>query len=75
LAGIVLQGVLMFGMIELDNFILQPAMESGFDPEEISLSLTNFGDNIYFLGLLVLIFVFLRNRKDIRRWFPSRKKG
>jgi hypothetical protein len=75
LAGIVLQGVLMFGMIELDNFILQPAMESGFDPEEISLSFTNFGDNIYFLGLLVLIFVFLRNRKDIRRWFPSRKKG
>jgi hypothetical protein len=28
---------------------------------------------IYFVGLLALIFVFFRNRRDIQRWFPARK--
>jgi len=28
---------------------------------------------IYFVGIFIMIFVFFRNRHDIKRWFPARK--
>ena len=28
---------------------------------------------IYFIGIIVMIVVFFRNRRDIQRWFPARK--
>jgi hypothetical protein len=28
---------------------------------------------IYFIGIFILAFVFIRNRRDIQRWFPARK--
>ncbi|HEU0292526.1 MAG TPA: toll/interleukin-1 receptor domain-containing protein [Anaerolineales bacterium] len=30
---------------------------------------------IYFVGIIVMIVVFFRNRRDIQRWFPARKQS
>lgn len=73
LAGLAVQGALLFSYNWLDSVILEPAAEAGFDLDEIGLSFANFGDWIFFVGIFALLFVFFRNRQDARRWFPSRR--
>jgi hypothetical protein len=73
LAGIVALGLLMYAQIEFDAYILEPAFEAGFSEDEIALSFTLFGNEIYFIGLAALLFTYFRNRLDIRRWFPAKK--
>ncbi len=71
LAGLGVQGLLMFSYNWLDSIILEPAAEAGFDLDEIGLSFANFGDWIFFVGLFALIFIYFRNVQDTRRWFPA----
>lgn len=72
LVGLAVQGTLMLSYNWLDSIILEPAAEAGYDLSEIGMSFANFGDWIFFIGVFALLFVFLRNRHDTRRWFPAR---
>jgi hypothetical protein len=29
--------------------------------------------SIYFIGILAMLVVFFRNRRDIKRWFPAKR--
>lgn len=71
-AGLVLLGLLMFGIVQLDNYIYGILLdEAGIDT---GFTFTYFGTLIYLLGLALLAIVYFRNRLDIKRWFPSKKK-
>ncbi|MBL8050301.1 MAG: hypothetical protein JNM46_03685, partial [Anaerolineales bacterium] len=71
-AGLVLLGLLMFGIVQLDNYIYGILLdEAGIDT---GFTFTYFGTLIYLLGLALLAIVYFRNRLDMKRWFPSKKK-
>ena len=71
--GVLLLGVLLFWQAALDGNILLEMEEAGLDTSEIGISFSNLGYFIYFLGIAITGLVFLRNRRDIRNWFPARK--
>jgi len=70
--GLVLQGLLMFGIVQFDNYIYDILLdEAGIDA---GFTFTYFGTGIYIGGLILLAIVYFRNRLDMKRWFPSKKK-
>ena len=71
--GVLFLGILLMWQSALDTNILLEMEEAGIDSSEIGFSFTNFSYFIYFLGFAATGMVFLRNRRDIRNWFPARK--
>lgn len=70
--GLVILGLLMFGIVQFDNYIYSILVEeAGID---IGFTFTYFGTIIYLIGVALLVFVYFRNRLDMKRWFPSNKK-
>jgi hypothetical protein len=46
---------------------------AGFDTSELGISFANLSYLVYFLGIFAIGFVFLRNRRDAKQWFPAKK--
>lgn len=72
-AGIVLVGVLLLWQAAIDGNILAEMEASGIDTSEIGISFANLAFVIYFLGIAVTGLIFLRNRHDVKNWFPAKK--
>ena len=70
LTGLAVLGVLMFGMTELDDYIYFLGQEEGI---EVQLSFAYFANDIFIVGLAVLVILFFMYRHDLRRWFPAKK--
>ena len=69
--GLVGIGILLGWQIDMATTAGMEMEEiTGTDTTNLSAYLPFF---IYFVGIIVMIVVFLRNRRDIQRWFPSRK--
>ena len=69
--GLVAIGILLGWQIDMATTAGMEMEEiTGTDTTNLSAYLPFF---IYFVGLIVMIVLFLRNRRDIQRWFPSRK--
>ena len=66
-------GVLLFWQVSMAataSTELETAASAEFLSTEIAIYLPFV---IYFVGMIVMIIVFLRNRRDLRRWFPAKK--
>jgi hypothetical protein len=73
LVGIFLLGILLLVQSILDANILQEMENAGFDTSELGISFANLSYLVYFLGIFAIGFVFLRNRRDAKQWFPAKK--
>lgn len=73
LAGLVILGLLMFGIVQLDNYIYDILIEEA--DIDTGFTFTYFGTIIYLIGVALLAIVYFRNRLDLKRWFPSRNKS
>lgn len=72
LTGLVILGLLMFGIVQFDNYIYGILLdEANID---VGYTFTYFGTIIYLLGVALLAIVYFRNRLDMKRWFPSSAK-
>jgi len=71
--GIVLFSALMFWQSTLDTNILIEMEDAGIDSSEVGISFINLASWIYFLGIAIIGLMFLRNRRDVKNWFPARK--
>ncbi len=71
--GIVILGILLFWQSILDSNILLEMEDAGIDSSEVGLSFVNLAFFVYFLGIAATGFVFFRNRRDIKNWFPAKK--
>lgn len=71
IAGLVLQGVLMMGLTAIESDVATAALDANI---EVGISFTYFGDMIFVTGMVVLVLIYLNNRRDISRWFPARPK-
>lgn len=69
-SGLVIQGLLMFGIVQYDNYIYSILLDAS--NIDIGFTFTYFGTVIYFIGIALLVFVYFRNRLDIKRWFPNK---
>ena len=70
MGGLAVLGGLMFGMTELDDYIYFLGQEEGID---VQLSFAYFANDIFIVGLAVLVVLFFMYRHDLRRWFPAKK--
>lgn len=68
LVGLVMQGLLMYGIFRFDNYVFDILEEIGVNA---GYTFTYFGTGIYIGGILLLAIIYLRNRLDIKRWFPT----
>jgi hypothetical protein len=73
LIGIFILGILLLWQAALDENILFEMENAGLDTSEVGLSFINLGYFIYFLGIFLIGFVFFRNRRDTKQWFPAKK--
>lgn len=71
IAGLVLQGALMMGLTAIESDVAMAALDADI---EVGISFTYFGDMIFVTGLVVLVLIYLNNRRDIPRWFPAKSK-
>jgi hypothetical protein len=73
LIGLVIQGLLMYSIVELDNFIYDVLLDEA--DIDAGYTFTYFGTGIYLGGLILLAIVYFRNQLDMKRWFPSEKNN
>jgi len=73
IVGIVILGILLFVQNILDGNIIDELASAGINTDEVGISFVNLGFLIYFLGIFLIGFVFLRNRHDTKLWFPAKK--
>jgi hypothetical protein len=71
--GIIILGILLLWQSSLDASIMAEIEEAGYDSDEVAFSFVNMAFVIYFLGIAATGWVFLRNRSDIKNWFPVKK--
>ncbi len=67
IGGFVVQGLLMYGLTRFDNEIFAIVSEAGI---QMGYTFTTFSGPIFILGVVVMLFVYFRNRQDMKRWFP-----
>ncbi len=73
LAGILVLGLLVYGQKLLDESIISELHNEGINVDQIGFSFVDVGEYIYFLGIAAIGFVFFRNRRDAKQWFPAKK--
>jgi len=71
--GILILGGLLYWQITLDNNIIYEMELANIDTSDIGFSFTNYLSYIYILGIMLTGFMWLKNRNDIKNWFPARK--
>lgn len=74
LLGVVGMWLLTFWQKDLDARIIQEIADAGIDVETIAYNFVNVAEFIYLIGIAVMGFVFFRNKRDAKRWFPARQK-
>jgi hypothetical protein len=72
LLGVMGMGLLTFWQQNLDARIIDEIAAAGYDVESIAYSFVNVAEYIYMVGLGVTGFMFLKNRRDTKRWFPAK---
>lgn len=73
LLGVLGLGLLTLWQKDLDDRIAQGMIDAGVGEDEIAASFVNIAEYIYLLGIVTIGFVFFRNRRDAKRWFPAKK--
>ncbi|MBL8101323.1 MAG: hypothetical protein JNM02_02220, partial [Anaerolineales bacterium] len=73
LLGVVGMGLLTLWQRALDENIMNEMADAGIDVSTIAFSFVNVAEYIYLTGILAIGFVFLRNRRDVKLWFPAKK--
>ncbi len=73
LLGIIGLCILSFWQKDLDGRIIGQMAEAGADVDTIAYSFVNITEYIYLIGLAAIGFVFFRNSRDAKRWFPAKK--
>lgn len=73
LLGVVGLGLLTFWQKILDGRIVAQMIDAGVSEDEIAYSFVNIAEYVYFLGIAAIGFIFFRNRRDAKGWFPARK--
>ena len=73
LLGVVGLGLLTFWQKDLDGRIAAQMVEAGVSEDEIAFTFVNIAEYIYLLGIVAIGFVFFRNNRDAKRWFPAKK--
>ena len=71
LLGVVCMGLLTLWQVELDTRIVSEAYDSGVDIDSIAYSFVNVASYVYMIGIAVTGYMFLRNGRDAKRWFPA----
>ncbi len=71
--GILGLGFLMFWQKDLDGRIINQMAEAGVDVNTVAFSFVNVAEYVYFLGIFAVGFMFFRNRRDTKQWFPAKK--
>jgi len=71
IVGLVVVGGLLVWQFDMSSNV-SALLEATGVKDDTSLA-TFLPFSIYFIGIFVMIFVFFRNRQDIKRWFPARK--
>ncbi|MBE0673010.1 MAG: toll/interleukin-1 receptor domain-containing protein [Anaerolineales bacterium] len=71
--GVVGMGLLTLWQRALDENIMNEMADAGIDVSTIAFSFVNVAEYIYLTGILAIGFVFLRNRRDVKLWFPAKK--
>ena len=73
LLGVVGLGLLTFWQKDLDGRIAAQMAEAGVDVDTIAYSFVNIAEYVYLIGIAAIGFVFFRNSRDAKRWFPAKK--
>lgn len=73
LAGIAGMWLLTYWQKDLDGRIIQEIADAGIDVETIAYNFVNVAEFIYLIGIAVTGFMFFRNKRDAKRWFPARQ--
>jgi hypothetical protein len=73
LAGVFILGILVFVQSVLDAAVLEDMENAGLNTSDVGISFANLTLMIYFLGIFLTGFVFIRNRRDAKQWFPAKK--
>lgn len=71
--GVIGMGLLTLWQKDLDSRLMGEIANSGIDVETIAYSFVNIAEYIYLIGIAVTGFMFLRNGRDAKRWFPAKK--
>jgi hypothetical protein len=72
LAVVAVQGALLRFITFIDTDVYYAALEAGV---EFGMSFATFGNIIFMIGLVLLIWIYFRNRADVRYWFPVSVKA
>jgi hypothetical protein len=72
LLGVVVMWGLTYWQKDLDGRIINEIAEAGIDVDTIAYNFVNIAEYIYLIGIAVTGFMFLRNVRDAKRWFPAR---
>ena len=73
LLGVVVMWGLTYWQKDLDGRIISEIVEAGIDENTIAYNFVNIAEYIYLIGIAVTGFMFFRNMRDAKRWFPAKK--
>ncbi len=73
LLGVVVMWGLTYWQKVLDGRIVSEIVDAGIDINTIPYNFVNVAEYIYLIGIAVTGFVFFRNMRDAKRWFPAKK--
>lgn len=72
LLGVVVMWGLTYWQKDLDGRIINEMAEAGIDVNTIAYNFVNIAEYIYLIGIAVTGYMFLRNMRDAKRWFPAK---
>ncbi|MBK8782367.1 MAG: toll/interleukin-1 receptor domain-containing protein [Anaerolineales bacterium] len=72
LLGVVVMWGLTYWQKDLDGRIINEIAEAGIDVNTIAYNFVNVAEYIYMIGIAVTGFMYFRNMRDAKRWFPAR---
>ena len=71
--GVIGMGLLTLWQKDLDGRLIGEIADAGIDVDTVAYSFVNIAEYIYLIGIAVTGFMFLRNGRDAKRWFPAKK--
>jgi hypothetical protein len=73
LLGVIIMWGLTYWQKDLDGRIVSEMVEAGIDANTIAYNFVNIAEYIYLIGIAVTGFMYLKNTRDAKHWFPARK--
>ncbi len=71
--GVIGMGLLTLWQKDLDGRLIGEIADAGIDIDTVAYSFVNIAEYIYLIGIAVTGFMFLKNGRDAKRWFPAKK--